>query len=77
MTRFFLSRRAAPLLAIMLVLLFVVRLLKDDLPTEAIQYSALWSFLSTVVFVLAHLYRQGREQKCALCDELPDRNSPA
>ncbi len=75
MNRFFLTRRAMPLFAGALLLLFVVRLLKGDAVAEAASYSALWSVLTTAVFVGAHLHRQSRAQACALCDELPAREA--
>ncbi len=75
MSRFFLTRRVVPVLASFLVLLLVVRLLRGDAVADAAVYSVFWSVLSTALFVVAHLHRQSRNQKCALCEELPTRET--
>ena len=67
----FLPRRTFQVFAIVFAVLFVVSMMKGRGVAGGLEYAALWSVISTAVFVAARRYHLRRGEACALCDDLP------
>lgn len=64
----FLLRRTATVFALAFGVLFVVSLVKGRGTGGALEYAALWAFLSTVVFVVVQWIQARRGTSCAMCE---------
>ena len=67
----FLPRRSLQVLAGVFAVLFVVSLTKGRGVAGGLEYAALWSVITTVVFIVGRRYQIRRGEACALCDDLP------
>ena len=67
----FLPRRSLQVLAGVFAVLFVVSLMKGRGIGGGLEYAALWSVLTTVVFIVGRRWQIRRGEACALCDDLP------
>jgi len=54
------------------VLLFIIRLLKDNSILESFTFAILWAFVSTVIFIGSRVYHSRKGVKCALCNDTPE-----
>ncbi|WP_438865277.1 hypothetical protein [Neptunicella sp.] len=57
------------------ILLFMVELLKGHRLEDAIEFSLIWSGISTVIFTATRLFYSRKGINCALCDETPASKS--
>lgn len=67
----FLPRRTLQVFAIVFGVLFIVSLMKGRGVAGGLEYAALWSVITTVVFIVGRRFQIRRGEACALCDDLP------
>jgi hypothetical protein len=64
-------RRSLAVLAIVFGVLFAVSLLKGRGIAGGLEFAALWSVVSTTVFVAAQAFQARRVASCEICEEGP------
>lgn len=62
---------ASTLFAVILCVLFSVYMIKDHGMVKAAWSAALWSLVSTSVFVATRLYHSSKGRRCELCNDMP------
>jgi hypothetical protein len=69
----FLLRRTLAVFALAFAVLFAVSLSKGRGTGGALEYAALWAFISTAVFAAVQVIRTKRRTACERCEEgVPD-----
>ncbi|MCW5558766.1 MAG: hypothetical protein KIT22_13175 [Verrucomicrobiae bacterium] len=59
------------------VILLITRLLRGRTLAEAAVYSAIWSAVSTGIFLATQFYRSRKGQHCELCRDTPEMHEDA
>ena len=51
------------------IVLLVVQLLKQHSIEDSIIFAVIWSFLTTLVFIVSRVYQSSKGVECALCND--------
>ncbi|GAA5137195.1 hypothetical protein GCM10025767_17550 [Thalassotalea piscium] len=72
--KFWVVRSIKVFLSIFVILIIIEQLKGHDIQ-NAVMFSLLWSFLSTLVFISSRVYQSRKGVVCTLCNDTPEQKT--
>ena len=69
-------KRFVQVFLIAFAILTATELLKQHGLSNALQFAALWSFISTSIFIGVRIYYTSKGKNCPMCNDLPQTQPP-